>query len=116
MVGLNEKDIIKNLLNNDYIISEKYIYAHDSSENITKKYNFFFIGQIYRLNFDSGGFYEINNNNFNNISLFDFEKIYIYFNNPKKDKSIRVQLKHFMDNFIFDFPDRKRHIILEKKL
>lgn len=116
MVGLIEKNIIKKLLNNDYVITEKYIYTYDLYKNTMNKYNFLFIEQIYRLNLDFGGLCEINNDNFNNISVFDFEEIYIYFNNPKKDKSIRVQLKYFMDNFIFHFPDTKRHIILEKKL
>lgn len=115
-MGLIEKNIIKKLLNNDYVITEKYIYTYDLYENTMNKYNFLFIEQIYRLNLDSGGIYEINSDNFNNISLFNFEEVYIYFKNPKKDRTIRVQLKHFMDNFNFYFPNTKRHIILEKKL
>lgn len=115
-MGLNEKDIIKKLLNNDYIITEKYISMCYLCENTMNKYNFLFIEQIYRLNLDFGGSCEINNNNFNKISPFDFEQIYIYFKNPKKNRTLRVQLKHFMDNFNFYFPNTKRHIILEKKL
>lgn len=116
MVGLIEKNIIKKLLNNDYVIAEKYIYTYDFYENTINKYDFLFIEQIYRLNLDSGGIYKINSDNFNNISLFNFEEIYIYFKNQKKDRTLRVQLKHFMDNFNFYFPNTKRHIILEKKL
>lgn len=115
-MGLIEKNIIKKLLNNDYVITEKYISMYDLYENTTNKYDFLFIEQIYRLNLDSGGIYEINSDNFNNISLFNFEEVYIYFNNPKKGRTLRVQLKHFMDNFNFYFPNTKRHIILEKKL
>lgn len=115
-MGLIEKNIIKKLLNNDYVITEKHIYTYDLYENTMNKYNFLFIEQIYRLNPDSGGVYEINSDNFNNISLFNFEEVYIYFNNPKKGRTLRVQLKHFMDNFNFYFPNTKIHIILEKKL
>jgi hypothetical protein len=118
MVGLNEKhikDIIKKLLNNDYVIVEKNIlqqYHLSKKSNL----NFLFKKQIYRLSQEYGVVCEIDNDNFNNTSFFNFEEIYIYFKSPNKDNSFRIQLKYFMDNFNFYFPNTKRHIILEKKL
>ena len=120
MVGLNKEYIISQLFNNDYIITEKFLYSHTiglDGSNIHKKYKFIFIKEIYRLNDNFGGIIKINKKNFKEqITNFNFKEIYVYFENPKGDHTLRVQLKHFIEHFNFFFPNKKKHIILEKKM
>ena len=121
MVGLNKEYIIECFIDNDYIITENFFNTYtielDGSNIIHKKYKFLFIKEIYRSNHNFGGIIKINKKNFKEqITKFNFKEIYVYFENPKGDHTLRVQLKHFMEHFNFYFPNTKKHIILEKKM